>query len=330
MSEHAEGKREAEDAEEEKKKCVIIEYEDKKRKAVERAKAQEIRIGEGLEREKCEAKEKEKRDWVEFLRKQKEKEEKENADKKEAEEKFVTEMRRRLAEFCYTEKQIDVLVDGESAKNSKQRRATSPRCLSTNGALSVCKLQPPVYAKVHRDYLSVHALIYFDIPYEHDKVSLQNSISYQISRLSLCVLSDHFLVHIRATPIKLSSCAKWMSTRLSFCLSTRGGCGPGNFCLRRRRIGRSMLGPGNVTGAVVTRGGSGSWSTGNDGQTSCAFYELFSGASIWCPCLCLSLFVFTCWCHPRSTCSPSATRISFKTEHRQMRTFAEKCSNTDK
>ncbi|KXL46255.1 hypothetical protein M433DRAFT_153764 [Acidomyces richmondensis BFW] len=149
--------------EEEMKKRTIAEYEEKQRRDAERAKAEKERMRQEIEREKREAKEKEEREWQEFLRKQKEKEDEEKRKKKEEKEKFEKEMRERLRNFGYTEKQIDIMVDEEKAKKWKEQRTetTEVKIWKENRA--------PVYPKVHRDYLSVDTLIYYDIPYEFDK-----------------------------------------------------------------------------------------------------------------------------------------------------------------
>ncbi|KAI6893449.1 hypothetical protein KC334_g12779, partial [Hortaea werneckii] len=117
-----------------------------------------------------ETKEKEKREWEDFLRRQKEKEEKEKAEKAAEKEKFETEMRRRLAKFGYAQNQIDVMVDEEKAKQYREERSRSRGRASTGGAVELWReTRAPTYAKVHRDYLSIDTLIYYDIPYEFDR-----------------------------------------------------------------------------------------------------------------------------------------------------------------
>ncbi|KAK5123084.1 hypothetical protein LTR85_003280 [Meristemomyces frigidus] len=172
---------------EEARKRVIQDYEDKKRNDAARAKEaeakfkekmerdkreakeEEERIKQKIDREKREAKEREEREWKEFLQKQREKEDKEKAEKKAEKEKIEAEMRRRLSRFGYTENQIDVMVDEEKAKKYKEEHARSPRRPSPGAQLvSWQSQQAPTYAKVHRDYLSVDTLIYYDIPYEYD------------------------------------------------------------------------------------------------------------------------------------------------------------------
>ncbi|KAI6789317.1 hypothetical protein KC361_g8596 [Hortaea werneckii] len=182
----------ADTAADEERKRIIAEYAEKQRKDAEKAKAEEQRIKEKLEREEREsrerakaeeqrikekmereareAREKEKREWEDFLRRQKEKEEKEKAEKAAEKEKFETEMRRRLAKFGYAQNQIDVMVDEEKAKKYREERSRSRGRASTGGAMELWReTRAPTYAKVHRDYLSIDTLIYYDIPYEFDR-----------------------------------------------------------------------------------------------------------------------------------------------------------------
>lgn len=161
-----EAKRKAdEQAAKDDKKRIIDEYEKKHREEEEERKAEEKRIREKVEQEKREAKEKEEKEWAAFLLKQKEKEEKEKKEKKEAEEKFEEEMRKRLARFGFPPAQIDMMVKEEKAK------AGFP---PAPGSAAVDVWRPrgaPVFAKVHRDYLSIDTLKYYDIPWEYDHVS---------------------------------------------------------------------------------------------------------------------------------------------------------------
>ncbi|TKA28695.1 hypothetical protein B0A50_03022 [Salinomyces thailandicus] len=181
----------AEAAADDERQRIIAEYADKQRKDAEKARAEEARIKEKIEREEREArdfeeaeekrikeklereareaKEREKREWEDFLRRQKEKEEQEKAQKKAEKDKFEAEMRRRLAQQGYAENQIDVMVDEEKAKKWQEERSRSRRRQTTT-ALQVWEdTRPPVYAKVHRDYLSIDTLIYYDVPYEFDR-----------------------------------------------------------------------------------------------------------------------------------------------------------------
>lgn len=265
----------ADTAADEERKRIIAEYAEKQRKDAEKAKAEEQRIKEKLEREEREsrerakaeeqrikekmereareAKEKEKREWEDFLRRQKEKEEKEKAEKAAEKEKFETEMRRRLAKFGYAQNQIDVMVDEEKAKQYREERSRSRGRASTGGAMELWReTRAPTYAKVHRDYLSIDTLIYYDIPYEFDRVS--SDFHSENPRLSRPLTST------RLIRISSSSSAKWTSTRLRFSLNIRDACGRGSCCWRRRRRGRIMHGTESETVARAECGRWGFWS----------------------------------------------------------------------
>lgn len=165
------------------------EFEEKQRREAEEAKAEEKRIREKVEREKREAKEKEEREWKEFLQKQKAKEEEEKEKKKAEKEKIEAEMRRRLGRLGYTQDQIDIMVDEEAAKKFKLERGHSPRpAPAPTSNLTVFRDRAPVYAKVHRDYLSVDTLIYYDIPYEVDRVSL---LLFPSPVFAPCTITNH-------------------------------------------------------------------------------------------------------------------------------------------
>lgn len=78
--------------------------------------------------------------------------------KKEAE--FEEEMRRRLAQQGHPKSQIDSMVTEEEQKRARQTTTTTEEWRTAE----------PVYAKIHRDYLSIDTLRYYDVPYEYDRV----------------------------------------------------------------------------------------------------------------------------------------------------------------
>ncbi|KAK0847940.1 hypothetical protein LTR03_006066 [Friedmanniomyces endolithicus] len=183
-----EGKRRrASEEEEAERKRTIAEYEDKKRREGAAAKEAEVRYQEKIEREKreqkeeeqrmrekikrdeAEAKEKEKREYDAFLLKQKEKAEKEKADQAAEKVKFEREMRKRLEGFgVYSQGQIDYMVDEEKAKHAREERSRS-RGRQVVEELEVWRPSRPVYPKVHRDFVTVETLTYYNIPYEVDR-----------------------------------------------------------------------------------------------------------------------------------------------------------------
>lgn len=173
------------------------EIERKAREAKDKQAAEEQRIKDKLERDAKEKKEKDaaaykafkekerlekeakEREYNDFLREQKERADKEKRGKQEAEEKFQNEMRKRLASLGYTERTIEIMVDQEKAKQFKQKVEASPRggshdrrTTTTTTTTSLDLFQSPrapVYPKVHRDYLAVETLKYYDLPWEYDR-----------------------------------------------------------------------------------------------------------------------------------------------------------------
>ncbi|KAK0307739.1 hypothetical protein LTR82_015879 [Friedmanniomyces endolithicus] len=168
-----EGKRRrAGEEEEAERKRTIAEYEEKRRRDVAAAKEAEVRYQEKMEREKreqkeeetrmrekikrdeAEAKEKEKREYDAFLLKQKEKAEKEKAAQLVEKAKFEREMRKRL--------------EGFGAKHAREERSRS-RGRQVVEELEIWRPSRPVYPKVHRDFVAVETLTYYNIPYEVDR-----------------------------------------------------------------------------------------------------------------------------------------------------------------
>ncbi|KAM0723109.1 hypothetical protein Q7P37_001309 [Cladosporium fusiforme] len=196
---------EARDAE---KKRIVEDYERKQREAKEKAKAEEIRVLEKMEREKKEAKEEEKRvmekierekreakeredrEWAEFERRRKDKLEKEEREKKEAQAKMDDAMRKRLAESGFTQSQIEAIMDKEKKKSTA--KTTTTTTTTTTRALAPLRSHVPVYAKIHVDYLSTETLRYYDIPWEYDR----NDPSYiiilrEMDKHETNILFDH-------------------------------------------------------------------------------------------------------------------------------------------
>ncbi|KAK4959334.1 hypothetical protein LTR10_004138 [Elasticomyces elasticus] len=180
-------RRRADDSTDAERKRVIQEYEDKKRKDAAAAKEAEIRYQEKMAREKREEREeedrlkekfrrdeelrqeKEKKEYEAFLQKQKDKAEKEKAEAKQQKEKFEREMRKRLEEFgVYSQAQIDYMVDEEKAKKAKEERSRSRTRVTVTDEMEVWRPSRPVYPKVHRDYIEIETLTYYNIPYTID------------------------------------------------------------------------------------------------------------------------------------------------------------------
>lgn len=161
-----------------------------------------------------EAQEREEREWAEFERRRREKLDKEEAQnrklkadvqkflddvktkvaddeareaerqrivrdyerkQREVDEKVNAEeisMRKRLAESGFTQSQIDAIMNKEKVK--KQWPAITRRNSITGTTAS---LRGATYSKVHVDHLSTETLRYYDIPWEYDRVSTLMSSS---------------------------------------------------------------------------------------------------------------------------------------------------------
>lgn len=72
-------------------------------------------------------------------------------------------MRKRLARQGYTEAQINRMV--------REKDDKKPSTITTTTTVEKWKSAAPVYAKIHRDYISIDTLRYYEIPYEYDRVS---------------------------------------------------------------------------------------------------------------------------------------------------------------
>ncbi|KAJ9626528.1 hypothetical protein H2203_004161 [Taxawa tesnikishii (nom. ined.)] len=145
-----------------KQAALIKQVEADKAAAAAKQKAAEQALLDRIERERKAAKEKEEREYAEFLAKQKAKKEAEDKKKKEEEDKFEAEMKKRLARFGFQNNQIEAMVDPQKkADQIKQGRVPG-------NALAV---RQPIYSKVHREYLDVDTLRYYEIPYEYDRAN---------------------------------------------------------------------------------------------------------------------------------------------------------------
>ncbi|SMR45138.1 unnamed protein product [Zymoseptoria tritici ST99CH_3D1] len=186
----AEAKREKdEDAARLREQRIVEDYERKQREAKAKEKEEEQRIKDKIEKDKREEKERRDREYLEykqrekdakdeeerkyndFLRLQKEKKEKQEREEREEEERFQSEMRKRLANMGYTQQTIDILVDEEKAKKFK-KQVESKHNTTTTALVAGEPFRPPrapVYPKIHREYLSVETLKYYQIPWEYDR-----------------------------------------------------------------------------------------------------------------------------------------------------------------
>lgn len=101
--------------------------------------------------------------YLQFERRQREKQAKEAEEKKAKEAEFEEEMRRRLARQGYSQSQIDSMVKEKDEKTEKKQTTTTT-------TVEKWRSSAPVYAKIHRDYISIDTLRYYEVPYEYDRV----------------------------------------------------------------------------------------------------------------------------------------------------------------
>ncbi|KAJ4305064.1 hypothetical protein N0V90_000594 [Kalmusia sp. IMI 367209] len=81
----------------------------------------------------------------------------------EVDKRIDEEMRKRLARFGFQENQIQAMLNPELTENIQKQRVLNP-------ADPMRKNQQPTYVKVHKEHLSIDTLLYYDIPYEIDRV----------------------------------------------------------------------------------------------------------------------------------------------------------------
>lgn len=146
---------------------IIAEYERNKALGAELAKLQREELIMQLRIKEEKRKREEEEDYQRFLQKQKQKEEEEEKAKKAKQEQELEDaMRRRLAQFGFQENQIQAMIKPEEQARLQQLQ------------LGATPLNPlphithqPTYAKVHKEYLAIETLHYYNIPYEIDRVS---------------------------------------------------------------------------------------------------------------------------------------------------------------
>lgn len=155
-----------------------------------------------------------------FLRKQEEKKQKEADEKKKKEEEVEEEMRRRLSKAGVPYKQIEAIINDEKEKKKTTTTTTTTTIQATGNEVDLFRgARGPVYAKIHRDYLSTDTLKYYGVPYEYDKVRLFSLQMLKNMKANL---------FYRRTQITSLFSEKWIEQRLRFFLNIRDGCGQVN------------------------------------------------------------------------------------------------------
>ena len=76
--------------------------------------------------------------------------------------------RQRLAEAGFTQAQIDEMMTNEHEREQRQAPATPKTASGLAG--DPIKPHAPTYPKIHANYATTKALIYYDLPWEYDKV----------------------------------------------------------------------------------------------------------------------------------------------------------------
>jgi hypothetical protein len=117
---------------------------------------------------------KENKEYERFLRIQKQWMIEEKEKKEAAEKQLEDEMRKHLATFGFQQNQVHVMnkLEGDTTLEQKP---------SPNNPLQIA--HPPTYVKVHRDQFLIAALLYYDLPYEADRVG-HNRLACPNSKLT--------------------------------------------------------------------------------------------------------------------------------------------------
>ncbi|KAL9092294.1 MAG: hypothetical protein Q9165_004468 [Trypethelium subeluteriae] len=175
-------KKEKEEREKELREHIKREEEEKKRKEKEEEEKWELK-------QKMK-KEKEKKEEEEWELKQKLKREAKEKEKKEEEERADELMAKKLRKAGYTEHEIEKALHPPEKKERKVKKETIQ---------AVPFHQPfhqPTYPKIHKDYLSVDTLIYYNLPYEFDRADPNYIIILrEMDRHETDVLFEHTRRH---------------------------------------------------------------------------------------------------------------------------------------
>lgn len=148
---------------------IIEDYERRQHEIKEHTTAEQARLMEEFDQEIREVIEREDREWAEFERRRKEKQEKEHEQTIEEEQRLGSAMREGLANIGFIQEQIEVFTEEVKAKGQPFTDRTDTATGSRAPALQ--RPRVPVYAKIHLDYISTDTLRYYDIPWEYDAAS---------------------------------------------------------------------------------------------------------------------------------------------------------------
>ena len=125
----------------------------------------ETAFSQKVDNEHLEAEDREDQAYHESLKRREEVREQTVREKGEEQQRIDQIMRRRLRASGITEKEVERIMSEET--NISVEPGTGAKSTAATRRLP----GGPVYPKIHRDYLSIDTLRYYDIPWEYDRVS---------------------------------------------------------------------------------------------------------------------------------------------------------------
>ncbi|KAF2234620.1 hypothetical protein EV356DRAFT_532671 [Viridothelium virens] len=174
-------RKEKEEREMELRASIKREEEDKKKREKEEEEKWEMK--QKLKKEK------EKKEEEEWELKQKLKKEKKEKEEKEEEERAEELMVKRLRKAGYTEHEIEKALHPHEKKDKKEKKEKIRE-------IRAVPFQQPTYPKIHKEYLSVDTLIYYNLPYEFDRTDPNYIIILrEMDRHETDVLFEHTRRH---------------------------------------------------------------------------------------------------------------------------------------
>jgi hypothetical protein len=129
-------------------------------------------------------------EWEYFVRKQKEMKEQMEREKESQEREHKENMRNRLAGFNLKDDQIEALISSQENKQKDLQPEVSTR--AGRHVHPIANAPQPTYANVHRNYLDVETLHYYDVPHEYDASNPEYIIVFrEMSARETDILVEH-------------------------------------------------------------------------------------------------------------------------------------------